>query len=78
MTTRFEIARIIGSGSAGLFKTDGPEPVETPAFPQLSNALYHASLASTLGARTRAALAATGSPQEWNVMFLSSPEFMYR
>jgi uncharacterized protein (DUF1800 family) len=78
MTTRFEIARIIGSGSAGLFKTDGPAPVEVPAFPQLSNALYHASLAPTLGARTRTALAATGSPQEWNVLLLSSPEFMYR
>jgi uncharacterized protein (DUF1800 family) len=78
MTTRFEIARIIGSGSAGLFKTDGPVPMETPAFPQLSNALYHASLASTLGARTRASLAASGSAQEWNILFLSSPEFMYR
>lgn len=78
MTTRFEIARVIGSGSAGLFKTDGPAPAETPAFPQLSNALYHASLASTLGARTRASLAASRSAQEWNILFLSSPEFMYR
>jgi uncharacterized protein (DUF1800 family) len=78
MTTRFEIARIIGSGSAGLFKTEGPAPVEVPAFPQLSNALYHASLAPTFGALTHAALAASGSPQEWNVLLLSSPEFMYR
>ena len=29
-------------------------------------------------ARTRAALEATGSPQEWNVVLLSSPEFMFR
>ena len=78
MTTRFEIARIIGSGSAGLFKTEGPAPAEAPAFPQLSNALYHASIAPTLGARTRTALAAAGSPQEWNALLLSSPEFMYR
>jgi uncharacterized protein (DUF1800 family) len=78
MTTRFEIARIIGSGSAGLFKTDAPAPADAPAFPQLSNALYHASLAPTFGAPTRTALAAAGSPQEWNVLLLSSPEFMYR
>jgi uncharacterized protein (DUF1800 family) len=78
MTTRFEIARIIGSGSAGLFKTEGPAPAEAPAFPQLSNALYHASLAPTFGTRTRNALAEAGSPQEWNVLLLSSPEFMYR
>jgi uncharacterized protein (DUF1800 family) len=78
MTTRFEIARIIGSGSAGLFKTDGATPAEAPAFPQLSNALYHASLAPTFGASTRTALATAGSPQEWNVLLLSSPEFMYR
>jgi hypothetical protein len=49
-----------------------------PAFPQLSNALYHTSLAPTFGASTHAALAASGSPQEWNVLLLSSPEFMYR
>ncbi len=78
MATRFEIARIIGSGSAGLFKTDVPAPTEAPAFPQLSNALYHGSLAPTFSARTRTALAAAGSPQEWNVLLLSSPEFMYR
>jgi uncharacterized protein (DUF1800 family) len=78
MTTRFEIARVIGSGSAGLFRTEGPPPVEVPAFPQLSNALYHASLAPTLGAGTHAALAASSSPQEWNVLLLSAPEFMYR
>ncbi len=78
MTTRFEIARIIGSSSAGLFRSEGPAPVDAPAFPQLSNALYHGSLAPTFGERTRAALAASSSPQEWNVLLLSSPEFMYR
>ncbi len=35
MTTRFEIAKAIGSGSAGLFRTEGPDPTERPAFPQL-------------------------------------------
>jgi hypothetical protein len=49
-----------------------------PAFPQLSNALYHEALAATFGARTHAALDAAVSPQEWNVVLLSSPEFMFR
>ncbi|HKX41781.1 MAG TPA: DUF1800 domain-containing protein, partial [Burkholderiaceae bacterium] len=83
MNTRFEIARAIGSSSAGLFKTEASTDgrsaaADVPAFPQLSNALYHESLASTLGERTREALEAAASPQEWNVLLLSSPEFMYR
>ena len=78
MSTRFEIARAIGSGSAGLFRVDGPPPSDKPAFPQLSNALYHGVLASAFGERTRAALDGASSPQEWNVLLLSSPEFMFR
>jgi uncharacterized protein (DUF1800 family) len=77
MSTRFEIARTIGSGSAGLFRAEGA-PADAPAFPQLSNALYHGALNATFGERTRTALAGATSPQEWNVMLLSSPEFMYR
>jgi uncharacterized protein (DUF1800 family) len=77
MGTRFEIARAIGSGSAGLFRPEGAT-ADVPAFPQLSNALYHGTLATTFSARTRAALDAAASPQEWNVVLLSSPEFMYR
>jgi hypothetical protein len=30
MATRFEIARAIGSGSAGLFKPEGPQAVDQP------------------------------------------------
>jgi uncharacterized protein (DUF1800 family) len=78
MSTRFEIARAIGTGSAGLFRPDMPNAVDVPAFPQLSNALFHEQLASTLGERTRAALDAAGSATEWNVLLLSSPEFMFR
>lgn len=78
MGTRFEIARTIGSGSAGLFKTDGATLTEAPAFPQLSNALFHDHLARTFSAQTMAALDAATSPQEWNALLLSSPEFMHR
>ena len=78
MTTRFEIAKAIGSGSAGLFKTDGPQPTEKAAFPQLANALYFQRIQQTLSAPTKAALDQAGSPQEWNAFLLSSPELMHR
>lgn len=78
MTTRFEIAKAIGSGSAGLFKTDGPQPKERAAFPQLASAFYYQSLQKTLGPSTRQVLDQATSPQEWNTFLLSSPELMHR
>jgi uncharacterized protein (DUF1800 family) len=78
MTTRFEIARAIGAGNAGLFRLPGPPPVDLPAFPQPANALYYNVLQRTLGASTRAALDAATNPAEWNLVLLSSPEFMFR
>jgi uncharacterized protein (DUF1800 family) len=41
MVTRFEIARAVGSGSAGLFRAEGPGQMDQPAFPQIANALYY-------------------------------------
>jgi uncharacterized protein (DUF1800 family) len=73
---RFEIARQIGSNSAGLFKPPGPDAVDHPAFPQIQNALYFSALEHTLSPTTRAALDQAISPQDWNTLFLSSPEFM--
>lgn len=78
MTTRFEVARSLGSGPAGLFKTEGPNPVEVPAFAQFSNSLFHEGLERSLSAATRQALEQATSPQEWNTFLLSSPEFMHR
>jgi uncharacterized protein (DUF1800 family) len=78
MATRFEIAKAIGSGSAGLFKADGPQAQERSAFAQLSNALYFQHIAGTLAPSTVKALDQAGSPQEWNTFLLSSPEMMYR
>jgi hypothetical protein len=77
MMVRFEIARQIGSGSAGLFKPDGAGAVEQPAFPLLQNALYFNSLRQTLAPATLASLDKAVSPQDWNTLFLSSPEFMH-
>ncbi|WP_237714121.1 DUF1800 domain-containing protein [Novosphingobium sp. Rr 2-17] len=78
MATRFEIARLIGSGAAGLFKPrDGAKP-EQPAFPQIQSALFFQSLQPQLSASTTQVLAKATSQQEWNTLYLSSPEFMRR
>ena len=76
MMLRFEIARQIGSGSSGLFKPDVPNAVDQPAFPLIANSLYFNGLRQTLGPTTLAALDQAVSPQDWNTLFLSSPEFM--
>jgi uncharacterized protein (DUF1800 family) len=78
MTVRFEIAKSIGAGSAGLFKTDGPQPLERPAFPQLANALYFRVMERRLSDTTREALDRSVSQQDWNLFLLASPELMYR
>lgn len=75
LAARFEVARQIGSGPAGLFKPD-PASVERPGFPQLQNALYWTSLRDRLDPATRAVLDQAVSPQDWNTLFLASPEFM--
>ena len=77
LNTRFEIARAIGSGSAGLFKTEGDKPFERPAFPQLANSLYYNALQKRLAPATLSALDQATSPQEWNALLLAAPEFMY-
>ena len=77
LAARFEVARQIGFGSAGLFKPPTPGATDRPGFPTLQNALYFGTTRATLAPPTRAALDQTMSPQEWNLLFLSSPDFMY-
>jgi hypothetical protein len=77
LAIRFEVARNIGSGSAGLFKPDVPGATDQPGFPQLQNALYFDRLRAGLSAATKDALAKAISPQDWNTLYLASPEFMY-
>jgi uncharacterized protein (DUF1800 family) len=77
MTTRFEIARAIGSGSAGLFRGEGATS-DQPAFPQLANPVYYEAMRPRLAPATAQALEQAATPQEWNGFLLSSPEFMYR
>jgi uncharacterized protein (DUF1800 family) len=77
MSRRFEIARSIGAGSAGLFDPEDGSAASTVGFPQLSNRLYFEAVEPFLGARTKDALNRSNSQQEWNTFLLSSPEFSY-
>jgi hypothetical protein len=115
MSVRFEIARQIGGGAAGLFKPPAPPAAVTavgmgeaaamagpmasgmmtpgtptdsapsappsipiPPLPKLQNAAYYSAIAPALAGQTKTALTQATSPQEWNALFLSSPEFMHR
>ena len=53
-----------------------PAPREQPAFPQPARRLYYEIVRPLLSEPTRAALDGAASPQDWNTLFLSSPEFM--
>jgi len=77
MSRRFEIARSIGSGNAGLFDAEDGASPGGGGFPQLSNRLYYEAVEPFLGARTKDALAHANSQQEWNTFLLASPEFNY-
>jgi uncharacterized protein (DUF1800 family) len=81
MATRLEIARALGGGNAGLFKTDDLTPPdvarELPAFPQLARPIYWQALRAQMAPTTRQALDSAASPQDWNALYLSAPEFMF-
>jgi uncharacterized protein (DUF1800 family) len=78
MSRRFEIARTIGYGSAGLFDPENGGPATVVGFPLLTNPVYYAVLAPSLSARTGNALQRARSQQEWNLYLLASPEFNFR
>ena len=78
MVRRFEIARAIGSGNAGLFNNDDNTPGQAAGFPMLTSRFYYDTIEPTLGTRTRAALGKSNSQQEWNTVLLASPDWMER
>ncbi|KWR90750.1 DUF1800 domain-containing protein [Cupriavidus sp. IDO] len=78
MVKRFEIARAIGSGPAGLFAGDDGKPVGQARFPVIGNKTYYDAIEGTLGTATREALAQAQTQAEWNTVLLSSPEWMQR
>lgn len=77
MSRRFEIARAIGSGNAGLFQPDDGAVAQHTGFPQLTTRLYYDSIEPQLAADTRAALEKASSQAEWNTFLLSSPDLNY-
>ena len=78
LVRRFEIARAIASGSAGLFNAEDNSPGPATGFPMLTSRLYYDSIEPALGVRTRQALEKTSSQQEWNTVLLASPDWMQR
>ena len=77
MSRRFEIARAIGAGNAGLFDAEEGGAAGAAGFPQLSNRLYFEAVEPFLAAHTKEALSRANSQQEWNTFLLSSPDFSY-
>ncbi len=77
MSRRFDIARSIGAGNAGLFEAESGGVSNAAGFPQLSNRLYFEAVEPFLAARTKEALNRANSQQEWNTFLLSSPDFGY-
>lgn len=81
MVARFEMARAVGRGAGALFSEpdEGAPPAEDtkPPPPTLRNAFYATVLRGRLGAPTLAALAQAQPGPEWNMLLLSSPEFMH-
>lgn len=69
MSTRFEAARALGAGIASQGQRM-PTPV-------LAQTPYLRQIDATLAPATRAALVQATTPREWNLLFLSSPEFMH-
>jgi uncharacterized protein (DUF1800 family) len=78
MSRRFEIARAIGSGSAGLFDNEDAGTKAVGGFPLLTTPVYYSVVEPSLSAATRNALQAARSQQEWNLYLLASPDFNYR
>lgn len=81
MTTRFDIAKTIASGSPGLFKAENQEstmrPQDMPR-PALANSDYAKHWVKSFSPMTQQALKQSGTPQEWNAFFLAAPEMMRR
>ncbi len=78
LATRFELARQLASGAPQLFMADVHQPEPPVEKPQIQASLQKVSLDKSLGAPTLSALGQARSPQDWNALFLSSPEFMRR
>jgi uncharacterized protein (DUF1800 family) len=78
MAMRFEIAHVIGSGAAPLFHALGTTEPAEPMPLQLAASASLQAMQLRLGQQTREALNTATTAQDWNTLFLASPEFMRR
>ncbi len=78
ISRRFEIAKAIANGSAGLFEPEDGSGGAAGGFPQLASRVYYDAFEPRLSAPTRQALERATSQVEWNTFLLASPEFNYR
>jgi uncharacterized protein (DUF1800 family) len=79
LVRRFEIARAIAAGNAGLFNgEDTNTPGPAAGFPMLASRFFFESIEPTLGSTTRATLDRASSQLEWNTILLASPDWMQR
>jgi hypothetical protein len=78
MVTRFEIARQIGSRNLGLFNLPGDPYVVNAPPPLILQTRYYQAIAPALSQKTLLALKQGQSSSDQNLLFLASPEFMYR
>jgi uncharacterized protein (DUF1800 family) len=94
LETRFEIATVAGAGRPSLLLADmtpgrggrgaaaltlDDRRAQAPMPPpDLKDAAYVQALLPSLSAATTNALTQAKTPADWNALFLSSPEFMYR
>jgi uncharacterized protein (DUF1800 family) len=78
ISRRFEIAKAIANGSAGLFEPEDGSGGASGGFPQLASRVYYDAFEPRLSAPTRQALERAASQVEWNTFLLASPEFNYR
>jgi uncharacterized protein (DUF1800 family) len=79
LVRRFEVARAIGAGNAGLFnseETNAPGPVT--GFPMVASRFFFDAIEPMLRPATRGALEKASSQVEWNAFLLASPEWMDR
>jgi uncharacterized protein (DUF1800 family) len=78
LAKRFEVARAIGSGPAGLFDPEEAGTPELTGFPRLASRLFFDAVEPLLSDATRAALDRARSQAEWNTFLLASPDFNRR
>jgi hypothetical protein len=77
ISRRFEIARAIGSGNAGLFDPEDGTTATSSGFPAAFEPPVFRGARAVPGARHARRARRANSQQEWNTFLLSSPDFNY-